>query len=243
MHLLSKDDIIAYVEGNIDIFHEKRIKSLDSLNLKKVVRRKNPYLFRAKHMLTAAEIVKSFVDAHISSQEETLFGDWLEGLAIFINRRVYGGCKSGITGIDLEFEKESIRYIVTIKSGPHWGNSSQKAKMQDNFLLAKKTLRTGNSRLHVVAVNGCCYGRCPTTDKGDYFLYCGQCFWEFISGDSELFAEIMEPLGYRAKERNTDFTFSYNAMLNRFTRDFATEFCTGSGEIDWDRLVRFNSQV
>lgn len=59
------------------------------------------------------------MDAHISSNEETVFGDWLEGLAIFINSKVYDGRKSGITGIDLEFDKDGIRYIVTIKSGPN----------------------------------------------------------------------------------------------------------------------------
>ena len=114
-----------YVEKNIGIFHEKRIESLNNLKLTNVLKRKNPYLFKAKNVLTAEQIVKGIVDAHISSNEETIFGDWLEGLAIFINSKVYNGRKSGIPGIDLEFDKDKIRYIVTIKSGPNWGNSSQ----------------------------------------------------------------------------------------------------------------------
>jgi len=93
----------------------------------------------------------------------------------------------------------------TNKSGPNWGNSSQIAKMVADFKTAKKTLRTSNSQLSIVAVNGCCYGRDNKPDKGDYFKYCGQRFWEFISGDSDLFTEIIEPLGYKAKERNDDF--------------------------------------
>jgi len=36
-------------------------------------------------MLTADQIINGLVEAHISSNEETLFGDWLEGLAIYIN--------------------------------------------------------------------------------------------------------------------------------------------------------------
>ncbi len=75
-------------------------------------------------MLNAAEIVRGIADAFISSNEETIFGDWLEGLAIFINQKVYKGWKSGIPNIDLEFDKESIRYIINIKSGPNWGNRS-----------------------------------------------------------------------------------------------------------------------
>lgn len=51
--------------------------------------------------LTAEEIIRGIVDAHISSSEEGIFGDWLEGLAIFINEEVYGGKKSGIPGVAL----------------------------------------------------------------------------------------------------------------------------------------------
>jgi len=91
MKKLNLKDISQYVEDNIGTFHQKRILSLDTLSLSNVLRRKNPYLFKAKYVLTADQIVKGLVDAHISSNEETIFGDWLEGLAIFINEKVYGG--------------------------------------------------------------------------------------------------------------------------------------------------------
>ncbi len=108
MKKLKQSDITKYVEENIGTFHEKRIQSLDSLKLSQVIRRKNPYLFKAKYMLTAPQIVKGLVDAHISSNEETIFGDWLEGLAIFVNQAVYGGRKSGIEGVDLEFDGSGL---------------------------------------------------------------------------------------------------------------------------------------
>jgi len=243
MKKLNLKNVYQYVEQNIGTFHQKRIQSLDELKLSQVLKRKNPYLFKAKYVLTAEKIVKGLVDAHISSNEETIFGDWLEGLAIFINNKVYDGRKSGITGIDLEFNRDETRYIVTIKSGPNWGNSSQINKLIADFRTAKKTLRTSNSQLNIVAVNGCCYGRCNKTDRGDYFKYCGQRFWEFISGDNDLFREIIEPLGYKAKEKNDDFVTSYSQMINKFTKEFANIFCKDNGEIDWDKLVQFNSAI
>jgi hypothetical protein len=241
MQPLKIEDVIKYVEENIGIFHEKRIASLDGLKLEKVLKRKNPYLFKAKYVLTAEQLVRSFVDAHISSNEETIFGDWLEGLAIFINEKVYNGRKSGIPNIDLEFDKENIRYIVSIKSGPNWGNSSQVKKLSDDFKSAIKTLRTSNSNLIIVAVNGCCYGRDNNPDKGNYFKYCGQRFWEFISGNAELYKEIVEPLGNKAKEKNDDFLKSYSQMINKMTLKFATDFCNESGEINWQKIVEINS--
>jgi len=242
MKKLNLKDILRYVEKNIGSFHKKRIQSLDKLKLSQVLKRKNPYLFKAKYVLTAEQIIKGLVDAHISSNEETIFGDWLEGLAIFINNKVYKGRKSGIKGIDLEFDKNGKRNIVAIKSGPNWGNSSQIAKMVTDFNTAKKTLRTSNSQLTIVAVNGCCYGKDNTPDKGSYFKYCGQSFWEFISGDSELFIEIIEPLGHKAKEKNDDFVKSYSQMINIFTREFSNKFFKENGDIDWNKLVRFNSE-
>lgn len=241
MKQLNLKNVTKYVENNIGVFHQKRIQSLDTLKLTNVLKRKNPYLFKAKSLLTAHEIVKGLVDAHISSNEETIFGDWLEGLAIFINQEVYNGRKSGIANIDLEFEKDDIRYIVNIKSGPNWGNSSQISKMISDFKSAKKVLRTSNSNIQVIAINGCCYGKDNKPDKGDYFKYCGQKFWEFISGEENLYLELIEPLGYKAKERNDDFNKLYAQMINKFTKEFITDFCNPSGEIDWNKLIQLNS--
>ena len=96
MKKLNLSDGTQYVEENIGSFHNKRINSLDTLQLSKVLKRKNPYLFKAKYVLTADMIIKGLADAHISSNEETIFGDCLEGLASFMNSKVYEGRKSGM---------------------------------------------------------------------------------------------------------------------------------------------------
>lgn len=244
MNKINFSEIIKYVEDNIGTFHSKRLTTIEKLNLKTVLKRKNPYLYKAKYILTSEQLIKEILDAYISSSEEGIFGDWLEGLAIFINNMVYNGWKSGIEGIDLEFDKDGIRYIVDIKSGPNWGNSSQIKRMINNFQRATKTLRTSNSKLHVVPVNGCCYGKDNKPDKqGIYFKFCGQKFWEFISGDNTLYTEIIEPLGHKAKERNDEFNQSYAQIINTFTFQFSQDFCTEKGDIDWEGLVKFNSKI
>ena len=242
MKSIEASDVRSYVENNIGTFHLKRLQNLEKLKLNHILKRKNPYLFKAKNILVAQDLVKTLLDAHLSSQEERIFGDFLEGLAIFINERVFDGKKSSAEGIDLEFDKDGIRYIVAIKSGPNWGNSSQINKMKDNFKRAKKILRTSNSKLQIVAINGCCYGKDDHPDKGDYFKYCGQKFWEFISGDENLYVDIIEPLGHKAKEKNEAFIESYYQIINRFTLEFGLKFCI-DGKIDWNALVKFNSSA
>ena len=218
------------------------MESLDKLKLKTILRKKNPYLFRAKNLYTANDVVQAILSAHISSNEETIFGNWLEGLAIFINGETYGGKKSGITGIDLEFDHDNTRYIVAIKSGPNWGNSGQIKNMVRDFTAAKRTLRTSNAKMMVVAVNGCCYGRDDKPHKSeDYFKYCGQDFWHFISGSASLYIDLIEPLAYRAEEWNQDFMRMYGSKVNLFTIEFAKDFCDSRGEVDWDALLQFNS--
>lgn len=241
MKQLDLTDVTKYVEENIGDFHQRRLSALSKLKLPRVLRQKNPYLFKAKNILTAEEFVRSITDAQISSSEETIFGDWLEGLAIFINSRVYGGRKSNAKGIDLEFDEDSVRYIVSIKSGPNWGNSSQVAKMRSDFISATKSLRTSNSRINVIAVNGCCYGVDKNPNKGDYFKYCGADFWKFVSGEAELFVDLIKPLGYAAKEKNEEFRESYAKVINKFTLDFGNDYCKTDGAIDWEKIVRFNS--
>lgn len=240
MKQLNLNDVVNFVEENIGEFHERRAGSLQSLKLTQVLKRKNPYLFKAKNINDAHDLVKLILDAHLSSQEETIFGEFLEKLAIFVCGKVFSGRKSSAEGVDLEFTRDKVLYIVSVKSGPNWGNSSQIKRMVDNFKQAKRILRTGNNKANIQAVNGCCYGRENQPDKGDYLKLCGQEFWEFISGNERLFVDIVEPLGYRAKERNEEFYSEYSRILNLFTREFMDGFCV-DGRIDWDKLVRFNS--
>jgi len=112
-------ELQQFVKDNISSFHESRIIALNTLKLSKVIERKNPYLFKAKNINTADEFVKSLLQAYLSSQEETIFGEFLEKLAIFSCNRAKGSYKSGIEGVDLEFNENNVRYIITIKSGPN----------------------------------------------------------------------------------------------------------------------------
>ncbi|MDR0717378.1 MAG: hypothetical protein LBF50_08180 [Azoarcus sp.] len=130
---------------------------------------------------------------------------------------------------------------VAIKSGPNWGNSSQIAKMKADFLAAEK--------------------HCAPA------IVCGQRFWQFISNNRDLYTGIIEPLAYKARERNAGLyitaingccygrdnnpdkgdyfkylrAIAYTQRINQFTREFANSFCRKGGAIDRERLVRFNS--
>lgn len=243
MKPIDMKEISKWIQENIDSFHKKRLEKLSKFELGDLLKRKNPYLFKAKNFVKLRDVIDlitALLDAQLSSSEETLFGDFLEDLVIFINGKVYGGLKSSAGGIDLEFEKEDIRYIVSIKSGPNWGNRSQVARMKDNFRQAKQRHR--RSKQKVVAVNGCCYGKDDRPDKREYVKYCGQRFWSFVSGNDDLYTDIIEPLGYEAKRRNEAFNTKREQIINKFTKQFTEDFCNEEGIILWEKLVKFNSE-
>lgn len=235
------DTLKGFVESQIPDFHMRRIEALRALKLDQVLKRKNPYLFKAKYVITASALVESVLSAYLSSQEETIFGSLLEQIAIFTCKQSFGGRKSAAEGIDLEFERDAELYIVTIKSGPNWGNSRQIAKMRDDFRKARRILSTNAKRKAVIAINGCCYGQERQENKGDYLKLCGQQFWSLISGNKNLYIDLIEPIGSKAKERNEDFSHEYGKVVNQFTKQFIETFCTEDGTIDWPHIVRHTS--
>ncbi len=114
--------------------------------------------------------------------------------------------------------------------------------MTDDFKAAIKTLRTSNSRINVIAVNGCCYGKDSHPLKTEnYYKYCGEEFREFISGYSSLYTDIIEPLGTEARKNNDIFDFELSKLKNSLIREFTNEYCDADGNINWERIVELNS--
>jgi len=240
MEELNLDDVRAYVNENVVDFHQRRITSLEKLTLNKLLK-KNPYLFKAKNITTASQLIEGLLDAFLSSSEEKLFGDFLEGLAVFIAEKTCNGHKSAATGVDLEFINNSIHHVVSIKSGPNWGNSSQQNKLQQDLQKAVATVKQSRFGTNVQAVLGICYGKTKTSYLRGYLKVVGQNFWYLISENEDLYTDIIEPIGYRAKQHNEMFVDEKGRVVNRFTKEFIESFCDDTGAIDWVKLVEWNS--
>ena len=124
MNELNINVLNDFVNENIINFHNRRIKSLEGLSLNKLLK-KNPYLLKAKNLVIASDLISNLMEAFLSSSEEQIFGSFLEDLAIHISGITCGGHKSTAPGVDLEFINNGTHYVVSIKSGTNWGNSSQ----------------------------------------------------------------------------------------------------------------------
>lgn len=93
MNALDLRSVERYVNETIEDFHRRRLSTVENLSLNKLLQ-KNPYLFRAKNLTVASDLIGSLLDAFLSSSEEKLFGDFLENLALFVAQQTTGGHKS-----------------------------------------------------------------------------------------------------------------------------------------------------
>ena len=240
MEQLNIKEVENFVNSNIVKFHQSKLNRLKDVKLKDILKKKNPYLFKAKDINIASDLVKNILEAYLSSSEEKFFGDFLEELAIFIVSKTCKGYKSSTQGIDLEFSVNNIRYLVSVKSGPNWGNSSQIKKQQEDFDTAVTVLKHSKSTLQIQPVLGICYGKTRTRHLRGYLKVVGQNFWYLISKNENLYIDIIEPLGYHAKKHNSQFEKEKAKLINSFTSEFINDFCD-DGKIDWKKLVKFNS--
>lgn len=253
MSKFTQEELQQFISSKvIGPFYEKRISALQSLTLNKVLKRKNPYLFKAKNIRTAEELVRNTLDAFLSSQEETIFGNLLETVAIFVCSKEFNGRKAEegkFPSIDLIFSRDGKIYIVGIKSGPFWGNKDQKDRLKNNFKKARLILRKEGKKAEIVAVNGCMYGKDKNPYKVDesdkernYYKLCGQEFWKLITGDDNFYQRIIVPIDKEAKKRDKKFQEVYSAKINELTKDFSTTYLTNGGHIDWEKIVAFVSK-
>ena len=233
-------------------FYDKRIEKLTKSKIRDIANRKNPYLFKVKNIQTAGDFAKDILDAFLSSQEETIFGDLLENLAIYINKNIFGGRKAEegkFKSVDLIFKRDKKLYIVGIKSGPNWGNSDQVNTMRKNFKKAKAILKNEGEKGQIIAVNGCMYGKDNVAfkkhkkDNGlNYYKLCGQKFWELISSDDQLYKELIKPLDKELKKRDDAFKELYVKKVNEMTEDIIELFHT-KNMLDWNKIIDYVSKA
>lgn len=205
----------------------------------KVIRRKNPFLLRVRAGNSATELASQMVNAYLSSSEETIFGNVLEELALAVCKYARNGQKSASEGIDMEYTDDNgSRTLVQVKSGENWGNASQRKALLDSFNKARTILRQG-SRMQVRCIEGCCYGRSRTQDKGNYERLVGDDFWMEISGWKETGYAVLELLGSHAE--NGLLSLREEACGNILT--FFREHGIVHGDtVIWDRFLRLVMQ-
>ena len=233
--------VVSAIATALETFYGTLIEKIDKLDIVKVMKRKNPYLYRAKAMENASEIVESVLSAFVSSSEETIFGNcFFEPIAIAAS----GGNKALAEGIDIMIQDNDANtiYAVAVKSGPSVFNADSKKRQEQNFMAASKLAQQAKARYE--AYIGYCYGKKKESGRGKPKMYqelAGKRFWEELTGDENFYIKIIGFMGTLPEQYVASYKESYNKAFNRLVREFSNDFCKEDGSIDWEKLVEFNS--
>jgi len=141
----NEEEIVKAIAESLDNFYKALIEKIDGLDIKKVMKRKNPYLYRAKAMQSASEIVESVLAAFVSSSEETIFGNYFfEPIALAAS----GGNKALAEGIDIMIHDYDINTIsaIAVKSGTSVFNADSRKRQEQNFMAAQKLVQQAKAR-------------------------------------------------------------------------------------------------
>lgn len=239
----NEEEVKKVIAEALESFYAALINKIDNINIKDIIKSKNPYLYRAKSMQTSSDIINSILQAFVSSSEETIFGNcFFEPIAI----AACGGTKSATKGVDIELYDKSIntKYFLAIKSGTSIFNSDSGKKQRENFEEAQRTLRTSGGRIGFSAIIGYAYGTKNVTNRGKAKIYeevAGEEFWEVLTGDKDFYKKIIVYMDKLPEQYIDTYNDSYNRASNRLIRDFSIEFCNEDGTINWEKLVDYNS--
>lgn len=223
----------------LDRFYSSLINKIDKLNIRQVMRRKNPYLFRAKAMNGASQIVEAILAAFVSSSEETIFGNvFFEPIATAAAH----GQKALAEGVDIMVERGDTIYAIAVKSGTSVFNADSRKKQEQNFMAAGKLAQQARKRF--VPIVGYGYGKKKPSSKGlpkFYLELAGKDFWTELTGDAQFYVKLIRYMDKLPETYVEAFNASYQKAANRLVREFTQEFCLADGSIDWEKLVAFNS--
>lgn len=233
-----EESVQTAVAGALKAFYQGLTNALNRIELDRVLKKKNPYLYRAKGCRSAAEIVDSILAAYVSSSEETIFGNtFFEPLALALS----GGQKAVTEGVDITVDTGGVIYSIAVKSGTSVFNADSRKRQEQNFQAAQRRARQAHKAFFPVVGYG--YGRRRASEKRGRFYteLAGQDFWNWLTGDPDFYLKIVRCMGAKPDDCARRLDEAYARAENRMVRAFTERFCFEDGSVDWDALIRLNS--
>lgn len=244
--MIEEDALIAKATERLRSFHARRLAKLEAIKLTDLLK-KNPYLYRSVGHAAGSDYVRAALDAFVSSSDETIFGnEFFEPLAKWAAVQAHRENSEvtvqtgGGAGFDISIETPTEYKAIAVKSGTNIFNA-QSGKQQNTELDALQgRIRKEMKVFHPIIGYG--YGRKRQREANPKILkLAGQAFWAEITGEEDFYQRISSALGDQPTLLAVEFDKAYAQARNRLERTFLADYVDDAGNIDWERLIAFNS--
>ena len=243
---MSKDDMVAEIAeclgvsrarakrvvGEFDrVFAKPFAERLASVRLREILKRKNPYLYRASAIESCTELVDRAYDDYVSASVEGYFGKFFEAVAIIVS----GGIKPAGGGeIDLQVMKGKRAYLYVIKSGPATFNKTSRAKAKEELFAAEHKLEQDG--YDVKKMFGYAYGRKVGSNWQGITILSSKEFWSKVSGDADFYQKLLDACAILSSLYSADV----EAPRARLLKEAGSEFCDDD-KTDWPKILKLVS--
>jgi len=232
----------------LDVFYGKRIASLSKLKLESKFKEKNTYLVKATGAVKVEEIVADLLNAHISSSDETMFGnEFFEPLAKWVAAESFKKDPnvtvqtSGAGGCDILISMPTETQAIAVKSGKKVFNSQSRKEQVTEFKEINSRLR--KEKKHFRAIVGYGYGSLKSARTKDFEQLAGEQFWEHISGEKGFYLRVIDCIKMRDVEHRPAFIKQYKALKRRLVLEFRAGYSLANGSINWEKLAKLSSGI
>lgn len=229
-------------------FYERRRARLAELKLVKILKRKNPYLYRARGVSSASAIVREILEAFITSSDEGIFGNvFFEPLAKWAAEQAASGTPgvnvsvAASEGVDVSVEDAVCYAAIAVKSGVNIFNAQSRKRQLQDFDALRRRVSKLNKRFD--AVIGYCYGQKKRREDSTspVIELAGQEFWERVTGEEGFYIRFLSLMRDLPQKHAPIFREELGRAENRLVAEFLFHFADASGQIDWPKLAAFNS--
>ncbi len=235
---MTEQQKLAIIESGKEYFRSiiipNHIRNLEKLHLNSF--KINPFLINyLASFLCGNTLPESLAKALVyprilGSSINTTFG---QNIQIFISQLSdIAGAASGIPGIDIEFTDalDGRKKYCQCKSGPQTINSDDVTSIMAHFKALINKARLDRLPIQIDdLIVGILYGEDPSTNykiiNTTYPVYCGEEFWEHLTGDKNFYMRLAKAFGQVAEEDGIDGS----KLIMRKVHEIAKEIESNGG--------------
>jgi hypothetical protein len=228
-----------FIRKEITKFHNKKIKKIRNLSTRELING-DPFLVAMNNVNTGLCWIRQCVDRIVFASEETLRGHVYENIAKFILKLRFKEITLD-SPVDIVLEGKHNIFLIEIKSGSSWGNSSQWFALRKHFEAAEKQINLMKINKSVIKLLGICYGNSRHIERDDGIIELrGPAFWTFVSGSTNFYFTLGKLCNSNSKLYAKKVELEKHKTILRLMEQFKGNVCYNNGEINKKKLLELN---